>query len=453
MSSDSLQVKTGYADIWRISWPIMLSSLANTVINFTDTAYIGRVGETELAASAIGGVYYFVLVMMGVAIGIGAQIMIARLAGEDRPSEIGSIFDHSVVLLLVLASVMVSFCYLSMPSLIFKIINDTAVANAVVIYLNARSWGLFPMMILVATRSLYVGIGHTRIIGYTTVLMMVLNFILGYLLAFGHAGFPALGIYGVALASAFSESAAALYAILYAVLRKTLQQFRLFKFSDIQMMVFSKMMKLSAPIILQNFISMSAWFVFFVLIEKMGQHALAISNVVRTIYMLLMTPLWGFSQAANTMVSNIIGQQKNDEVMPLTRRIIVMGFFTSLVAVFLVAIFPEGFVSLVTTDVSIIHDTKASIYIICAATLFFSIGMILLSAVSGTGDTRAAMFIEIVNISAYLAFVILCTQVIKTSVEVVWLSEIQYWTLMALFSYFYLRSNRWRARIGSAELN
>ena len=81
MSSDSLQVKTGYADIWRISWPIMLSSLANTVINFTDTAYIGRVGETELAASAIGGVYYFVLVMMGVAIGIGAQIMIARLAG------------------------------------------------------------------------------------------------------------------------------------------------------------------------------------------------------------------------------------------------------------------------------------------------------------------------------------------------------------------------------------
>ena len=453
MSNENLQVKTGYADIWRISWPIMLSSLANTVINFTDTAFLGRVGETELAASAIGGVYYFVLVMMGVAIGIGAQIMIARLAGENRPAEIGSIFDHSVVLLLLLAAVMVSFCYMAMPSLIFKIISDTTVAKAVIVYLNARSWGLFPMMILVATRCLYVGIGHTRIVGYTTVLMMVLNFILGYLLAFGHAGFPAWGIYGVGLASAFSETAAAAYAILYAMLRKPLQQFRLFKFKNIQLPVFSKMMYLSAPIVLQNFISMGAWFVFFVLIEKMGQHALAISNVVRTIYMLLMTPLWGFSQAANTMVSNIIGQQKNDEVMPLTGRIMVLGFLTSLVAVIFVAIYPEAVLNLITTNSSIIQDARTTIYIICAATLLISVGLILLSAVSGTGDTRAAMFIEILNISAYLAFVIICTQFIKTSVEVVWLSEIQYWSLMALFSYFYLRSNRWRARIGSAELN
>ena len=124
MSNENLQVKTGYADIWRISWPIMLSSLANTVINFTDTAFLGRVGETELAASAIGGVYYFVLVMMGVAIGIGAQIMIARLAGENRPTEIGSIFDHSVVLLLLLAAVMVSICYMAMPSLILCLLRD-----------------------------------------------------------------------------------------------------------------------------------------------------------------------------------------------------------------------------------------------------------------------------------------------------------------------------------------
>ena len=340
MNNSSLQVKTGYADVWRISWPIMLSSLANTVITFTDTAFVGRIGETELAAAAIGGVFYFVLIMLGVAIGIGAQIMIARMAGENKSAEIGRIFDHSILLLLFLASIIVLACYTIMPAFIINIIASPVVAAKTIIYLNARSWGLFFMMILVATRCLYTGIGQTRIIGYTTILMMVLNFILGYAMTFGHWGFPALGIFGVGLASSISETVASIYAVGYAVLRRTLKQFGLFRFSDIRLSIFQQMFGLSAPIVLQHFLSMGGWFLFFVLIEKMGQHALAISNVVRSIYMVLMTPIWGYSQAANTMVSNIIGQNKSDEVMKLSGKIILMGSITSFICVSIVAINP-----------------------------------------------------------------------------------------------------------------
>ena len=340
-----------------------------------------------------------------------------------------------------------------MPYFITNITASSSIAAATIVYLKARSWGLFFMMILVATRCLYTGIGQTRIVGYTTILMMVLNFILGYALTFGHWGFPALGIFGVGLASALSETAASLYAIGYAVIRKTLRQFGLFKFTSIKFLVFRQMFTLSAPILFQHFLSMGSWFLFFVLIEKMGQHELAISNVVRSIYMVLMTPIWGFSQAANTMVSNIIGQNKSGEVMQLTGKIILMGLITSIICVSIVIINPYWLLSLATSDFSIMKDSIPSIYIICGASLVFSSGMILLSAVSGTGDTRAAMFIEVVNIAAYLIFVILCTQVFFTSVEVVWLSEIQYWLLMALFSYFYLRSNRWKKRIAFAELN
>ena len=98
-----LKVQTSYKEIWRIAWPIMLSSMANTVINFTDTAFVARVGEKELAASALGGVFYFVMVMIGVAIGIGSQILIARKAGENKPLEIGVIYDNSFIILLATA--------------------------------------------------------------------------------------------------------------------------------------------------------------------------------------------------------------------------------------------------------------------------------------------------------------------------------------------------------------
>jgi putative MATE family efflux protein len=451
MNTESLKVNTGYNDIWKIAWPIMISSLANTMINFMDTAFVSRVGETELAASAIGGVFYFVMVMMGIAIGIGSQIMIARKAGENRPHEIGVIFDHSVVLLVGLGALMMSVIYLFAPFLIHAVINSQDIAHATIIYLHARGWGIVFMMILVATRCLYTGIGKTRIVGYTTVLMMVINFILGYALTFGHFGLPAWGIRGVGTASAISETAAALFAVGYAMNRNTLREFRLFRFTGIQMSFFRQIFNLSAPIVFQHFISMGSWFLFFVLIEKISAHALAVSNVVRSIYMVLMTPIWGFSQASNTMVSNIIGQKMTSGVMALSGRIIKLSFITSVITVLGVIIHPQWLLQLVTSDPVVMADAVPGLYIVCTATLLFSISLVLLSAVSGTGDTRAAMIIEIINIAAYLVFIILCSQVFHTSVEVVWLSEIQYWILMGVFSYIYLKGGKWKLRIQKAE--
>lgn len=451
MNTQALKVKTNYRDIWLIAWPIMLSSMANTVINFMDTAFVSRVGETELAASAIGGVFYFVMVMLGVAIGIGSQIMIARKAGEEKSHEIGIIFDHSLILLVGLGVLLMVITYLFAPAFIHVILHSKDIAVATITYLKARSWGLIFMMVLVATRCFYTGISKTKIVGYTTILMMVVNFILGYALTFGHFGFSAMGIEGVGRASAISEAAAALFAVGYIINRNTLQQFGLFRFEKLSMPLYKQIFNLSSPLVLQHFISMGAWFLFFVLIEKIGEHALAISNVVRSIYMVLMTPIWGFSQASNTMISNVIGQNRSADVWALTGRIAKMSFITSIVTVLFVWLFPYWLLGLVTSDVQVIQDSIMSLNIVCFATLIFSVSMVILSAVSGTGDTRAAMIIEIINIAAYLLFIILCSEVFHTSVEVVWLSEIQYWILMGVFSYVYLKNGKWKNRIAQAE--
>src|SRR5437868_10635305 len=96
-------VNITYRDIWKMAYPVMIGSVAITVLNITDTIYLGRVGEVELGASALGGVFYFVMVMIGVAVGIGTQIQIARRAGEKKHSAIGEIFDHSVYIFFALS--------------------------------------------------------------------------------------------------------------------------------------------------------------------------------------------------------------------------------------------------------------------------------------------------------------------------------------------------------------
>ena len=65
-------------------------------IGMTDTAFLGRVGEIELGASAIAGVYYIAIFMIGFGFSIGSQILMARRNGEKRYSEIGDIFRKEI---------------------------------------------------------------------------------------------------------------------------------------------------------------------------------------------------------------------------------------------------------------------------------------------------------------------------------------------------------------------
>jgi putative MATE family efflux protein len=438
-----MKVSIGYNEIWRISWPIMLSSLANTVINFTDVAFVARVGEKQLAASALGGVFYFVLVMIGAGIGVGIQILIARRAGELREDKISEIFDNGLTLLLSIIIAIQLLLYTCVPWLMNFIVTDTQIAGYTIEYLFARGWGLFFLMILTSLRSFYTGIAFTRIITYTTVIMMVLNIILNYILTLGNLGFEAMGIFGSGLASAISEMVAALYAVIYTFMHKRIRSYRLFNFKELNFTATKQIAMLSAPIVLQHLVSMGAWFIFFLLIEKLGSRELAVSNVVRSVYMVLMTPVWGYAQATNSMVSNIIGQGKKDQVFVLIKKIVVLSLITSIVTTSFFVLFPQLIFDLSTSDTSLIADAMGSFYVISGATIIFCISMILLSAVSGTGSTNAAMVIEMINIFVYLSYVFACSYYFKPTVEVVWFSEVVYWLLMGVFSFYYLKSNKW----------
>ena len=83
------------------------------LIGMTDTAFLGRVGEVELGASAIAGVYYLAIFMMAFGFSIGAQILIARRNGEQQYQAIGPIFYQGVYFLLSLAVVAftLSLCF------------------------------------------------------------------------------------------------------------------------------------------------------------------------------------------------------------------------------------------------------------------------------------------------------------------------------------------------------
>ena len=92
-----------YRIIWQTTYPILLSLFVEQLIGITDTAFLGHLGEVELAASALAGVCYLILYVIGSGFGVGLQILIARLNGEEDRSEIRNIFGTGICFLLALS--------------------------------------------------------------------------------------------------------------------------------------------------------------------------------------------------------------------------------------------------------------------------------------------------------------------------------------------------------------
>lgn len=105
MVNDEMERKYSYGKIWKIAYPILISLVMEQLIGMTDTAFLGRVGEIEIGASALAGVYYMVIFMIGLGFSIGVQIIIGRRNGEGGFKQAGELFWHGLYFLLALSLV------------------------------------------------------------------------------------------------------------------------------------------------------------------------------------------------------------------------------------------------------------------------------------------------------------------------------------------------------------
>jgi putative MATE family efflux protein len=439
-----MQVTATYNNAWKIAYPIMLGSLAQTILGLTDTAFLARVSEVALGASAVAGVYYFVLVMLGMSLSIGAQILMSRKAGENDKAAIGNIFNHSVVTLFTLSVLLFLLMQYATPLIFQKILKSKEVADASITFIYYRSFGIFFILLINCFRAFYTSISNTKFITYSSLVLTLINILFAYCFIFGKFGFSEQGIAGAGKASALAEAVAFIFLLLITMVKKEIKSFGLFRFKKMKFKIIQNIVYISMPVFLQNLLSMGAWFLFFVFIEQLGEHALAISNIVRSAYMVLMTPIWGFASAANSMVSNLIGQQKQQEVLRLIRKIVILSLSSMLVMLLLNLINFRFLLKIMTSDSQLIVDAIPSYIIIWCGMFFFSISMVLLSAISGTGKTKIALYIEIFNIAVYIIFAYTTAVILKTKLEVVWSTEIIYWFIMGLCAFIYLKSEKWK---------
>ena len=270
-----------YRNIWKVAYPILISLVMEQMIGLTDTAFLGRVGEVELGASAIAIVYYMVLFMIGFGFSLGAQIIIGRRNGEGQYKETGKIFWNGLYFVLGLSGIIILLSELFSPWLMKLMVSSSAIYDAALSYVRWRLPGMVFAFITAMFRAFYIGTTQTKTLTLNSIVMVLSNVVFNYILIFGKFGCPALGITGAAIGSSLAELVSLIFFVVYTRTSCNRQKYGLDKAAAFDLAELKGMMPVCSWTMIQNTISITTWFIFFLYIEHLGERALAISNITR----------------------------------------------------------------------------------------------------------------------------------------------------------------------------
>lgn len=435
-----------YRNIWRVAYPILISLVMEQMIGLTDTAFLGRVGEVELGASAIAIVYYMVLFMIGFGFSIGAQIIIGRRNGEGNFKETGKVFWNGLYFVLGLSGAIILLSELFTPWMMKFMVSSPAIYDAALSYVRWRLPGMVFAFCTAMFRAFYVGTTQTKTLTLNSVVMVASNVIFNYILIFGRCGLPALGITGAAIGSSLAELVSLIFFIVYTRLGCDRPKYGLDKPARFEKEELKSMMPVCVWTMIQHTVSIFTWLIFFLFIEHLGERPLAVSNIVRGVSGLIWVVLQAFSSTCSTLVSNLIGEGRQDKVMSLVKRILKLSYGIVGVIMLVICMYPEAIARIYTDIPDLITASIPAMLVMTSSYLVNVGGQVFFLAVSGTGSTKTAFRLELVALFVYMVYCAVIIGWLKLDVAICWTAEHVYAGMLLICSWIYMKSGRWKNR-------
>ena len=441
-----MKLQNTYQQILTISLPIMLGGAAQNLIVLTDNVFLYHRSSLEFASIGLIGVFYLVIAAMGYGFSRGGQIIIARRYGESDTTGVGKSTVSLFYLELLFASIIFIFIQCYAEEFLAYFINDPAVLTKCLLYIYPRSYGLFFSFTGVALIGLYTAIAKTKFVIWDTLLLVTINLVLNYCLIFGKFGLPEMGIVGAAWASTIAEIVAFIVFVIYFFYEGAFKRFRMWHLLRPDLKDINNMLRISFPIVLQAVIGIGSWFVFFSIIENLGQRSLEVSNRIRNVYLILSVPCWGYAAGINTLVSNFMGYQGYDDIMSIIRKTTFLSLISSLMITLPVILLPEYslYPLFGSEDMSIMYEAGSLFWILLFIMIAFSVGGVIISGLVGTGATMVALYIQGGMAILYVIAAHYIVNVRQLSLEWAWGIEVGYWLLIIVITIAYLRSGLWQ---------
>jgi multidrug resistance protein, MATE family len=446
-TSISTKVDTSYRQIIQLAAPIWISVLITQISFATNNYFLGHVSTSQLAANGVGGIYYMVLTMLIYGFCNGVTVILSRRAGQEDKLGYGNVFSNAFSLGLVLVGIIIAISLLVTPALFQSQLHDDSINTLAQQFMLIRVFGLPFYFIGQMNTQFFISTQNAKYIIAGIIVSTLVNIGLDYALIAGNWGMPALGIRGAAIASICAEGSLWLTSLGIIYFNKMYAPFKIKLLQKINMALSKESLQIASPIMIQYFFSIATWMLFFIYVEHLGKDELAISQILRSVFGLVGAASWALASSCNTMVSNLIGQQKYSDVFIAIKKNVMVSLAISLVLGGLYLLFAKQVFGLYTQDANLIIKAMAPIKVVVIANFVLAISTVIFNAVLGTGNTRVNMLIEFSAIALYIVYIYIVIEQKHASLAWAWGSEFIYWTFILIIASSYLKWGKWQNKV------
>ncbi|MCZ2100534.1 MAG: MATE family efflux transporter [Chitinophagales bacterium] len=444
----SLKIDTSVRNIIMLTLPISMAKLIPELNYLFNAAFLGHLGSQELALAGITGVYYLIFASLGYGLNNALLSLMSRKAGAENRNAIFVILWHGILLGLLLAVIFNVFTWVAIkPIMSWAGVEGSGVQIAGD-YLNIRIVGLFFLFALQMQNSFLITIQKTRYLIIIAIIQSVVNIVLDYGLIFGNLGLPNLGFNGAAYASVISELVGMLTVMLVIYSLNIKRNYHIVPNFAVSLRKIGLVFKVGFPLMLQLTLGTWSWWVFFILVSRnYTVEEQAISQAMRNLFGLGGVFSWSFGSSTNTILSNLIGQKRHEEVISTIRRLLLISLTGMSALIILLNVFPTLFFGLFGQPPHFVEAGINILRIVSVAMFMTTIGVIWLNSVVATGQTKIVLFTEMAGITVYLLYVWITIEIMKYPLEIGWMSEWTYWLSMIMPSYLYIKFGPWRKKL------
>lgn len=385
--------KSGYYEILKIAFPLILSTGSWSLQHFIDRMFLTWYSPAAIAASLPAGMANWTLISIFVGVATYVNTFVAQYYGARRPERIGPAMWQGIYLSLIAAAVVLPFYFLADG--IFSLFNHTAeVKNQEMIYFRILLYGAPFAVMSNAMSGFFSGLGRTWIVMWVNFSATGVNLVLDYLLIFGKFGFPEMGIAGAGWATSISAISMALLFFLLLARPQFNGEYHTLKGWHFDKLLFRRLIRYGLPNGMQFLLEILAFTIFILLVGNIGLTELAASNIAFNINMLAFLPMYGLTIAVSILVGQRLGENKAELAERATWSAfhLALVFFGTLALgyFFLPDVFIWPFASQANSaDFAPIEQLTAVLLRFVALYCLFDAGnMIFSGALKGAGDTR-----------------------------------------------------------------
>ena len=393
-----------YRTILGVALPMMVTGFIQSIVLLTDASLIARHSTAAFDAVGNAGLLYVTLYMCLAGMADGAQIIIARRIGQQRPDLIGQVFGTTVWVLMALAIMLFLVLNFIMPDLVYTYSAQKEIAHLQGIYIEQRSFSLFFAMITLAIQSFFLAEGKSWVVLVTSLLTASSNALLAYLLIFGEWGLPELGIRGAALASTMADAIGMLSMLGFLWFSDERRKYKLLSYFKLHLGSLKELLRVGSPLLLQGFSALATWTLFFTWLEQKGTFDLTVSQNIRSIYFLAFVPIWGFAGTTKTYISQYLGAKKFEQIPLIQRRIQLLTLSFMLLTFHGAVLYPEAMIRMVNPAEAYVAKSADILRLIAVSILVFGFISVYFQTIHGSGNTLHSMLIEFFTVGVYAIF-------------------------------------------------